>query len=171
MRDPTDPERQAAELAQDVHRLPEPDDWPNLTLEETVRTWRTLNEAERILRTVQRAWSHQAAAMLRHSGEASGYEIDGHPVHQTRPVRTQWDGYGVLAALRTRMVDPNGELVDAIPTSVLAEVIPGVIVKKTGQPGTWSNWAVTALRNLDIDPDDYRTREWGPPEMKEGPGR
>ena len=60
--------------------------------------------------------------------------IEGRPPAQ----RTQWDGMAVLSGLSQPVVDGNGERLDAVPTEVLEQVLPGV-------SGLSSKWKVSEL--------------------------
>ena len=69
-----------------------------------------------------------------------------------RSQSAQWDGMAVLSGLSQPVVDGNGERIDAVPTEVLEQVLPGV-------GGVSSRWNVTGL------PDQlrkHRTVKYGP---------
>ena len=82
--------------------------------------------------------------------------------------RNAGHGRQLLKDLSTRMVDPaTGEVLDVVPFSILTQIVPGTGTDEL----TSSKWGVTGLKNLDVNPDDYRSREWQEPRVRKGTGR
>ncbi len=138
---------------------PFPADAPDL--DDVIDTWQALDDLHRTLGVVRDEWANHLAARL---AELPGYNkregitsAEGNTVHHTRDRRYSWDGRGVLRALGYGMIDTaTGELVKAVPVDRLEQCIAGVL-NKDGDPAGYSSWRAPALRNLDVDPDAYRT--------------
>ena len=87
-------------------------------------------------------------------------------VHTERERSTEWDGAGVLDALSEPMTvtGGTGEVIDAIPTDVLREVLPAV---KEGKKS--SKWNITGLLAAGVQPDPYRRTRFGDKLLRRGP--
>lgn len=93
------------------------------------------------------------------------FETNLGPVH-TAPgyAREEWDGNALLGTLSTQLLNrETGEVLDAIPTSVLREVIPAVTPGKTS-----SKWSITGLRKYGIRVDTYHHKEDAPLKLRTG---
>ena len=86
-------------------------------------------------------------------------------VHWDTESKQRWDGAGVLSALSAPLMDrETGEILDAVPTATLRNVLPAV------QPGkTSSKWNKTGLTAAGIQPSAYCDTEWGSKVLKRGP--
>ena len=141
-------------------------------LDEHADLWHRLNTAAAELAVIVHDLTQQVGAMLADTGydPKDGYRLpDGTIISHYQPaVKERWQGRRLLRALSTSMIDPDtGETVESIPLRVLVDIIPGV----ADETAVSSKWRTTGLKNLDVDPDDYRTREWGEPRVKIGPRR
>lgn len=150
-----------------LHADPDPD-----SLDELAGCWLQLDTALAELSVIVRDLSQQVGSMLADADydPKDGYQLpDGQIVSHYQPsVKERWQGRALLRNLSTEMVEPaTGEMIPAVPFTVLADIIPGV----KSDDLTSSKWSVTGLRNLDVNVDDYRSREWAEPRAKKGPKR
>lgn len=86
-------------------------------------------------------------------------------IHTSTEVTVQWDGSGVLGALSARLVDPGtGEVVEAVATTTLREVIPAAGTGKVS-----SRWNSSGLRGAGVDVEKYRAATFGARVVRRGP--
>lgn len=142
------------------------------TLDEKAGLWHRLNTAAAELSVIVRDLALEVGSMLADADydPKDGYRLpDGTIISHYQPaVKERWQGRKLLRSLSTPMIDPDtGEQLESIPLRVLTDIIPGV----ASDDATSSRWLTTGLKNLDVDPDDYRTRQWDSPRVKEGPRR
>lgn len=142
------------------------------TLDEKADLWHRLNTAAAELSVLVRDLALEVGSMLADVDydPKDGYRLpDGTIVSHYQPaVKERWQGRKLLRSLSTPMIDPDtGEQLESIPLRVLTDIIPGV----ASDDATSSRWLTTGLKNLDVDPDDYRTRQWDEPRVKIGPRR
>lgn len=142
------------------------------TLDELAGLWLQLDTALSELSVLHRSLSQQIGSMLADVDydPKDGYQLpDGQIISHYQPsVRERWQGRALLRNLATEMVEPEtGEMIPAVPFTVLADIIPGV----GSDDMTSSKWRTTGLKNLDVPIDDYRSREWDEPRVKKGPKR
>jgi hypothetical protein len=146
----------------EVEHLPEHD------LDELAERWLALRESHRTLGVIIDAYAIEIGRRLDSIPyvKKDGYQLRcGEIIHHQSAATERWDGTRLLGAISTDMVDPaTGEVSAVVPLRVLADIIPGV-------RGTSSRWLLAGLKNIDVDPDDFRTREWKPPKAVTGPGR
>jgi hypothetical protein len=146
----------------EVEHLPEHD------LDMLAERWLSLRDSLRTLSVVVDAYAIEIGKRLEQVPyvKKDGYRLrNGELIHHQASSTERWDGRKVLGAISTDMIDPtSGEVAAAVPLKVLASVIPGV-------SGSSSRWLLAGLRNLDLDPDDFREREWKPAKAQIGPGR
>lgn len=135
-------------------------------VDDLLALWTALRAVERGLGVIARQWSIDAAERVEARGDREYRTRTGDLFHVERSKRERWRGYDLLAALSDRMVDGDGELVDAIPTRVLRDVLPAC----GDEDATSSRWRTTGLRGL-VDIDRYRDVEYGPAEIRTGPRR
>lgn len=78
------------------------------------------------------------------------------PVHTTPGyAREEWDGHALLGTLSTKLVNrETGEVLDAVPTSVLYDVLPAVT-----EGSTSSKWKISGLRKHGIRVDTYHRQD------------
>ena len=141
-------------------------------LDGLAETWLRLDTARVELEQVVRDLALKVGSMLSDADydPKQGYQLpNGEVVSHYQPsAKERWEGRRLLKDLSTQMVDPaTGEVIDVVPFSVLTQIVPG-----TGSDElTSSKWGTTGLKNLDVDPDRYRSREWQEPRVKKGPKR
>ena len=146
-----------AALDQDIARAREAGD-----LEALAAAWVTARECAAALAVYERDLSVAVADLLSDVDydPKTGYQLDdGTVIHHRQTASEKWRGRALLRHLSTPMIDPDtGEQLEAIPLRVLVDIIAGV----ADDNATSSRWRTTGLRNLDVDPDMFRTREWQP---------
>lgn len=130
--------------------------------------WLRIRSAARDLAVIERDYANAVGSRLAdvEYNRSEGYELpDGTRIRHEQARSERWEGRKLLRTLSTPMVEPSsGELIESIPLKVLADIIPGVGTDDQ----TSSKWKLTGLRNLDINPDDYRTIEWRAPHAELG---
>ena len=132
-------------------------------LDEVADNWVMLHTAHRELGVLVDDYALAAGTMLsdQEYDLKTGYELPDSTLvhHAQRRSKVQWRGRSLLRHISTEMVEPEtGEVTTAIPLSVLCDIIPGV----ASDESTSSKWLLGGLRNIDVDPDDYRHSEWAP---------
>ena len=142
------------------------------TLDELAGLWARLNTAAAELSVIVRDLSQRVGSMLSDVDydPKDGYRLpDGTIVSHYQPaVKERWQGRKLLRTLSTPMIDPDtGEAIESIPLRVLTDIIPGV----ASDDMTSSKWWTTGLKNIDIEPDDFRSRQWDEPRVKLGAKR
>lgn len=135
-------------------------------------TWARLDKAKAELDVIVRDLSNRLGSMLADADydPKQGYRLPNGDIvsHYQPAVRERWQGRALLRNLATTMVEPEtGEVIPVIPLAVLCDIVPGVATDDQ----TSSKWKTTGLKNLDINPDDFRSREWGEPRVQRGPRR
>lgn len=135
-------------------------------------TWLRLDTARIELETVCRDLCLKVGSMLADADydPKQGYRLpNGEVVSHYQPsAKERWQGRRLLRDLSTPMVDPaTGELHDVVPFSILTQIVPGTASDEL----TSSKWGTTGLKNLDVDPNQYRSREFAEPRVKKGAGR
>ncbi len=137
-------------------------------IDELAARWKRIRDVARILAVVERDYCNAVGDLLadREYSRKDGYPLaDGTRIRHEQRTTEKWQGRRLLRAISTPMVDPStGEVTEAVPLRVLADIIPGVGTDDQ----TSSKWKLTGLRNIDVDPDDYRTVEWKPPHAELG---
>lgn len=130
--------------------------------------WQRIREMSRQLSVIERDYALAVGSIL---ADMEYNRAEGFPLHNGTRIRHEqskterWQGRRLLRALSTPMVEPSsGEVVESIPLKVLADIIPGV----ASDDATSSRWRTTGLRNIDINPDDYRETVWGQPRAELG---
>lgn len=131
-----------------------------------VDMWHALQDAARTLGVVVREWSTAAGdslADIEYDRKQGWKSPGGVVVHHAQSATDEYDGRAVLSALGDMLVDTDtGERVEAVPVSVLADVLPAINAKS-------SKWRARGLNAHGVDPDRYRKRQWGAPQVKIGP--
>ena len=141
----------------------DPREWGRDELDDAVEVWNRLDRLIADLTILRR--DHALVLARRVDDEHIAVTRDGRiTVHRTTPRTEQWDGAAVIDALATPMVDPNGELVPAIPADVVRAVVPAC-----NEGATSSKWKVTALRKVVGNVDDYRHVVYGETTIGAGP--
>lgn len=141
-------------------------------LDTLAATWLRLDAARAELDVICRDLSNRLGSMLADVDYnlKDGYRLaDGSVISHYQPaVRERWQGRALLRNLSTPMVDAEtGEVIPVIPLDVLTQIVPGVAT----DDATSSKWLTTGLKNLDVNPDDYRSRQWAEPRVQKGPKR
>lgn len=161
----------ASNLADDITRIgkyaTDPSDVID-TLDELGSIWWTLQAAHAELGVIVRDWANACGRILADVDydPKDGYQLpNGETVHHAATSSDKWQGRQLLTDLGAAMVYPEtGEQVVAIPVEVLEQIIPGTANDNL----TSSRWGARGLQNIGIDPDDYRTREWKPAQIRKG---
>lgn len=141
-------------------------------LDTLAATWLRLDTARAELDVICRDLSNRVGSMLADVdyNPKDGYRLPNGEIisHYQPAVRERWQGRALLRNLSTPMVDAEtGEVIPVIPLDVLTQIVPGVATDEQ----TSSKWKTTGLKNLDVHPDDYRSREWAEPRVQKGPKR
>jgi len=144
-------------------------------LDETAMLWLRLKQAADELDVLLRELSQDVARRLADLPFERYNPKDGYPLpngeivsHYQPSVRERWQGRALLRNLSTTMIEPDtGEVIPVVPFDVLTQIIPGTKSDEL----TSSKWSTTGLKNLDVNPDDYRSREWGEPRTQKGARR
>jgi len=143
----------------------------DLTLDELAETWLVLEAAAKELSVIVNDLAVNVGLKLSDMPyeRKDGYRLpNGELIHHEQRALQRWAGRQLLLDLSTWYADTmSGETVQAIPTEVLLDIIPGVATDKL----TSSNWRISGLQNVDVDVENYRTREWRQPRAAKGPGR
>ena len=143
----------------------------DLTLDELAETWLTLDDVCRELGVIVNDLAVNVGMKLADMPyeRKDGYRLpSGELIHHEQRASQRWAGRQLLLDLSTWYADTmSGETVQAIPTEVLLDIIPGVASDKL----TSSSWRISGLQNVDVDVENYRTREWKQPRAAKGPGR
>ena len=143
----------------------------DLTLDELAETWLTLDNAWRELGVIVNELAVNVGLKLSDMPyeRKDGYLLpNGERIHHAQSATTRWEGHQLLTDLASWHVDTGtGETVQAVPVSILYDIIPGTASEKL----TSSNWRISGLDAAGINPDEYRTREWKQPRAQKGPGR
>lgn len=155
------------------------DAWPmsdlgldDVGMDTLAEAWVLLEQARANLDVLCRDLSNRVGVILADADydPKEGYRLSSGTVisHYQPAVQERWQGRALLRNLSSEMVEPaTGEVVPAVPLSVLTEILPGVGTDEQ----TSSKWKTTGLKNIDVNPDDYRTRQWAEPRVKLGPKR
>ena len=141
-------------------------------LDDLAEGWMHIERARATLDVISRDLSNRIGSMLADVDydPKEGYRLASGEVisHYQPAVQERWQGRALLRNLSTEMVEPEtGEVIPVIPLAVLTEILPGVGTDEQ----TSSKWRTTGLKNLDVNPDDYRSRQWAEPRVKRGPKR
>ena len=148
-----------------VNLLPTEPDWDG-NLDDLLRQWDTLDEAAGMLRTAIRKWALAAGDALAdlEYDPREGYDFGGRkPVHHAQTPREKWDGNAVLNQLGRLLVDGEGELIEAVPRSVLDDVLPAVECGKTS-----SKWRSRKLTEHGVNLRQVRSRDFDDPTVRLG---
>jgi hypothetical protein len=143
--------------------LPAANSWGRDDVDAAVEVWDRYDRLISLLMLIRRDHGMVLARRLPDQYTtvlASGERVT---VHRETPKKEQWDGWQILGDLAQPVVNPDGELLDAIPVDVARKVIPAC-----GQGAVSSKWKITELANL-LNPDDYRTVTWDDPVIARGP--
>ena len=145
---------------------------PHETIDSLAESWLRIEQARATLDVISRDLSNRIGSMLADVDydPKEGYRLASGEVisHYQPAVQERWQGRALLRNLSTEMVEPEtGEVIPVIPLAVLTEILPGVGTDEQSS----SKWRTTGLKNLDVNPDDYRSRQWAEPRVKRGPKR
>lgn len=133
------------------------------SLDERGTRWARLRCLHRELGVLVDEYCHDLGAQLADTEyvRKDGYRLsDGTVIVHHQSSTERWQGRKLLRSLSTDMIEPTtGEAMPAVPLATLVEVLPAVDT----DDATSSRWKLSGLRNLDIDPEVYRSRDWKPP--------
>ena len=118
----------------------DPRDWGRADMDRAAEVWDRLDRLITDLTILRR--DHGLVLARRVDDEFTALTRDGLlTVHRAVETSDQWDGDGVIDDMSEPLADANGEIVDAIRSDVLRDVLPAC------EPGaTSSRWKVTAIR-------------------------
>ena len=134
---------------------------------ELVSLWLDLKKHRRYLDQVLHAVHDDAAVdVAAEKDERDEYvSSGGEVVHLTwRPRFEHWRGFDFSDRLAVDMVDPNGEIVRAIPLDVIRRFVPGCAMPDL----TSSRWRTTGLAQLVPDWENFRSVGPRDPTLNEG---
>ena len=138
------------------------------TLDELAEVWAMWDELHRTLGVLVRDLSVAVASKLADVDydPKVGYELpDGTVIHHRQSPREKWQGRDVIAALAHDYIDPDtGEVWPAVPVAVLWDVLPAM-----GEDATSARFRTTGLKDHNVDPDRFRSREWEQARTYRGP--
>jgi hypothetical protein len=141
----------------------DPRDWGRDELDDAVEVWNRLNGLIGDLTILRR--DHALVLARRLDDEHTAVTRDGRvTVHRTTPRSEQWDGSDVIDELSVPMVDPDGDIIPAIPADIVRAVVPAC-----QQGSTSSKWKITELRKIVDNPERFRRIEYGETTIAAGP--
>jgi hypothetical protein len=131
-------------------------------VDDVLAIWDAADNLRQTASVLAREASTAAAAEL---GFSKQHESEIGIVHTASQSNTKTDGDAILSKLSTQMVEPeSGELMAAIPTNVLREVLPAVGVGQVS-----SKWKKAGLKNQDLNPTDFMTTVYAERQVVRGP--
>ena len=158
-----------------VTLLPTEPDWDG-NLDDLLRQWDTLDEAEGMLKARIRDWALAAGSMLTdYQAESKGtdheykprvgYDFGGRePVHHAQTPKEKWNGGAVLDQLVRPMINQEtGEMCAAVSRDVLDDVLPAV-----GPDKTSSKWRSRKLTEHGVNLRQVRSRDFDDPTVRLG---
>jgi hypothetical protein len=142
----------------------DPREWGREDLQGAVAVWDRLDRLIGELSVLRR--DHAIVLANRLPDQYTAATAHGAVTVHRNPLKTEaWDGHGVLADLAAPMIDGNGERLEAVPVSILRDVLPAV-----AQGATSSRWKVNELRKINPGiVESRRTVTWGDVLIARGP--